>query len=477
MFKGITLNQLNDKYDAIVIGSGIGGLTCANYLVKAGLSVLVVEHHSQPGGYCTSFIRKGYNFDAAAHILSSFGEKEHAGILLNELGIKLPLVKINSLPLIFPDFKLDMPLDIYQLEEKLINLFPQEKDGIESFFKFPRILPLRFIRDKPGDALLEETSSLTYLDFLNRYLNNHWLKQVLCSLWELTGDRPDKVSAMTLLTIVGCYFKDGTYGIKGGAQLFSDELCRNLSSKGGAVLLSQTVNKINVKNNSVAGINLQSGRQISARYVVSNADANQTLLSLIGQEFLPPNYVNELKNMRVGESHFTLYLGVADPKVTDYEGMYFAKNDIHQPMFILVPSKRDPASAPAGKHSIFVATMFPHEYDKIEDWKSCKTEMERKTIDEMAKHIPGIREKIEVIESATPLTYFRYTLNVKGSAYGWSHTPDQIYTRRLGNKTPVRGLYLAGHWTRPGGGIQSVLTSGKITSNLILEEIGNEKPS
>ena len=471
MYKGIRRNEIKDRYDVIVIGAGLGGLICANYLAKAGLTVLVVEQHSLPGGCCTSFSRKGYRFDAAVHLISSCGLRESTGNTLSELGVKIAFNKFESLPLNFPDLKIDLPSDLDLLEEEVKNYFPQDQANFERFFKDFRKIYRTILGYKKDDSILQDISRITHREFLLRYFDDPVIIDFLSFMWLLKGDRPDKISAYSLISVMGSYLKDGTYTIVGGAQKLSDSLCDALVSKNGAVLLSAKVIKIIISGNQAEGIILEDGVEIKAGRVVSNVDARQTLFDLIGKENLPSEYFDDVSKMKIGESPFELYLGVAYPEIVDFEGAYFPENNIDNIVLLIVSSKNNPGSAPPGKHAVVVTSVFPYKYDEVADWKEVKTRLENETLKILERHIPGIRDKIEVKDSSTPKTCQRYTLNYKGSAYGWAHTPDQTWIKRLDYKTPVSKLYLAGHWTRPGGGTHAVITSGKMAAALVLNDL------
>ncbi|MFC1496465.1 phytoene desaturase family protein [Candidatus Margulisiibacteriota bacterium] len=123
MLKGITLNQLKDKYDVVVIGSGIGGLVCANYLAKAGKSVLVIERHFLPGGLCTSFRRKGFVFDSMASMITGLGINRLSSIamIIKDLELEVSFKRINY-SIIFPDTQIQIN-ESDQLKEGLIKKY------------------------------------------------------------------------------------------------------------------------------------------------------------------------------------------------------------------------------------------------------------------------------------------------------------------------------------------------------------------
>ncbi|MFC1496452.1 phytoene desaturase family protein [Candidatus Margulisiibacteriota bacterium] len=250
----------------------------------------------------------------------------------------------------------------------------------------------------------------------------------------------------------------------------ADDLCERLVEKGGTVLLSKEVKRINVKNKKIESVFLDDKTVIASDFIVSNADSYLTFMTLIGPEHLSGELVNNLQSMEISQPSFSLYLGVNYQNLQDYEGCYFFENNVNKGIAVTISTKYDQTLAPAGKNCLVVSTSFPYEFDKVKDWAQCKNELELTTLSRLEQVIPGIKNSIEVKESATPMTYYRYTLNKMGSSFGWSSIPSQFWTRRFSNKTPVKGLYLAGHWTQPGSGISSVVASGRIAANLLLSE-------
>ncbi len=126
----------------------------------------------------------------------------------------------------------------------------------------------------------------------------------------------------------------------------------------------------------------------------------------------------------------------------------------------------DPSLAPKGQHLIMLTTLAP--YHLHADWSQAKPDFTAKMLDFADKKISGLKEHVLFIESGSPATLERYTGNHKGSAYGWDVTPEQSGANRLANKAPIDGLYFAGHWTTPGGGVYGVCYSGVQTAQQIL---------
>src|SRR5437773_1593431 len=149
-------SQVAKDYDVIIIGAGVGGLTCGAFLAKFGVKVLIVEHHSLPGGLCSFFKRKGFYFDAAAHYFGSIGDpKAFGGMLLSPLQLDLEFIHIDPVDILhLPDQTLILPASIESHIELLQNSFPQQQQNIRAFFKELLLIYRHFFRGTPNSQVL-----------------------------------------------------------------------------------------------------------------------------------------------------------------------------------------------------------------------------------------------------------------------------------------------------------------------------------
>ncbi len=131
-----------------------------------------------------------------------------------------------------------------------------------------------------------------------------------------------------------------------------------------------------------------------------------------------------------------------------------------------VPTLADPGLAPAGQHELILTTLVP--YRTASGWRTDKERMTEHVLDMAERHVSGLRDRIRLLETATPRTMERYTRNTAGAIYGWELSPSQVGPGRLSQRLPIEGLHLAGHWTQPGGGIYGVVTSGIQTARQVL---------
>jgi phytoene dehydrogenase-like protein len=473
------LRQAPDSYyDAIVIGAGVGGLVCANLLVRTGLKVLLVEQHSMVGGYCSTFRRKGYTFDAATHFYPLLGNPSTiTGSLLSELGITTQWVKMDPVDCFhFPDGTMfSVPADFTKYLDKLKQEFPLEARNIDDFFELVRktyfIGLLRYFRNTPTSRIVPY-QHLTIRDALDMHFHDPKLKLLLTGDIGHWGSPPSRTSFVFDSMLRLSYFL-GNYYPRGGSQVFVDELAQRFEENGGHILMNSMVQRILAHNHAVRGVELQTGsirnkitRQIFSGVVVSNADLLQTLERMIGPELLEPDYLARIKQLRSTLPCFLLHIGlkgISIERLRKIEGYHWSSWDAEKvatTVFkVFLPTSFDPSLAPPGGQIIIVQKVTSVDFDKVEDWPAHKAAIENWILQGLERCLPGISNNIDIKLSASAQTSHRYTLNHHGAMLGWEMAPDQLGEHRPAIQGPLRDLYFVGHWSQPGGGITPVMIS------------------
>ena len=125
---------------------------------------------------------------------------------------------------------------------------------------------------------------------------------------------------------------------------------------------------------------------------------------------------------------------------------------------VTVPTFADPELAPANEHIMILTSLV--RADVVKDWRAEKQRVANSLLEVAEERFSGLGRHLTFVESGTPRTMERYTRNTDGAAYGWELTPRQVGLTRSAQSTPVEGLFLAGHWTQPGGGVYGVVASG-----------------
>ena len=472
------------KYDIIVIGGGVGGLSCGAFLAKRGKKVILLEKNQNLGGYQTTFRRKGFIFEPCLHVMVEAGPDGLLLPLFNELGIELQFIRLNPIAhFIFPDDNIFVPSQYNEYMDFLKTKFPKEVKGIEEVFILMKGIYEGLSKPSGTDALIKEYRKKVFLEILNSHIHDQRLQAIIFGYGAYFIYPPSRISATLLSAFnASAYFK-GVYLPCGGVKKLVDSLAVNIEYFGGEIRKNSPVHAIMINQGKVVGVVLQSGEKICADYVVSNIDARTTFFNMVGEKYLPSNFINQINQIKPAHSAFNVFLGVKNERLhlknsgepifvfsnynLDNQFQAMLKGDIENANFCIgIPSRINPFMAPEGHDIIIIYVPVPYRIDKI-DWREKKFEYTERIINLANRVIPGLKNNIVIAEAATPETLVRYTGNSDGAVGGWSFTPE-VELFRPCNKTPIEGLFLAGHWTFPGPGIGNVLTSGYITASMIL---------
>jgi phytoene dehydrogenase-like protein len=498
----------NKKYDTIVIGGGIAGLSAAAYLANAGRKVAVFEQHYKPGGYYTSFTRKGIIFDISAHWTASpdnvnnalkelnvptvnftnhepvgqyIGPDEGSNIILTrdlerfERSIldSYPNVDKNSLnKLVEESFNIQSELEnIPSKSPELMSIFSKVLFGIQMPFKMRKIL---------------KYSKIPTEEFLESLFPGDELKGLRVALHSIAPIK--NVSAIGILAFIGFALKGSAYGPEGGAQKIGDAFENAVKINGGEIYYSKTVKKIKIENKKVKGIILEDGSEFEAENVVSAIDAKTTFHKLIDPELVPYKFMDKLNSTIISDTFFIVSIATdLDPSNYGFDGtdvFINSSSDINEALGLNVPQKSSfhlnfpkyhSEDANPDIHGIQI--VFPVTFDFEDHWKTgpnlergdeykeFKKEFANKLVKIVEKYIPELSKHILDMDIATPITMYRYTYNYHGAAVGWSYTDLKQWKQ----KNPfIKGLYQAGHWVGPSG-IPGVIYSGKNVAELILK--------
>jgi all-trans-retinol 13,14-reductase len=509
--------ESNQKiYDVIVIGAGGGGLGAAARCTLKGMRVLVIEQHDKVGGYMTAFRRGPYTFEVSLHAFDGLNESGLNRRVFNELGIINRVKPVRLDPMYrsyFPDAYYDTPADPDKYMAMLINKFPSEKKGIEGLFAALNRInaamesAMYFKRGHAGKGIwngFKNTGSFftiarywnSSLDgLLKKYIKDERLKTLFTQLSGFLGAEPERISGMVFAMMWNSYHRGGYYYFEGGSQSVSNALAEVIKENGGEILLSTLAVKILIKDGAVTGVQTGDGKVYRCRYVISNANAPDTLFKLAGKNHFPSRYVEKVEKMKIACSSFQVYMGVrkdfralfasgthelminaAEKQSENYK--YIHEGDIERmPFAIANYSMVDPACSPAGKNVICITAIMPYDWnngwqekDDYARYTALKKRVAGVLIKRAEKYLPGLGDCIEEMEVGSPRTMEHYTLNPLGSIIGWENTPGQSMLKRLPQKTPVKNLFLAGAWTFPCGGQSAVLLSGIFAADMVLSE-------
>jgi phytoene dehydrogenase-like protein len=485
-FRGLRADP-SRSYDAVIIGAGVGGLVCANLLAHAGLKVLLIEQHFMVGGYCSTFRRKQYTFDAATHFYPLLGNPATiTGSLLTDLGVTTEWVKMDPVDCFhFPDgscFAVPADFDTYLRRLKLE--FPDESGNIDNFFALVRKTYMfglvRYFRDVQTSRISEHEAR-TIREVLDQHFHSEKLKLLLTGDIGHWGSPPSRTSFVFDSMLRLAYFL-GNYYPRGGSQVFVDELAQRFEEAGGHILMSSTVRRILISNHTACGVEVETGslrhrvrKQVAAAVVISNADLSHTLERMIGAELIDPDYLAKVKQLRPTHPCFLFHMGLKDISLEELrraEGYHWSSwnaEDVATHAFkVFLPTAFDPALAPPGGQILIVQKLTDINYESIQDWTAHKAAVEKYILQGLERCLPGLSSKVVVKLSASAHTSYRYTLNHHGAMLGWEMAPGQLGDLRPAVQGPFKNLYFVGHWTRPGGGITPVMISAIQAAKRIL---------
>lgn len=490
------------KYDVIIAGSGVGGLSAAAALVQRGQKVLLLEKHNVPGGYATSFMRKEFEFDASLHWLSGIGTRENPGplyCLLEEYGVidKLDFIPVHTFYRYKdPETDITLPWGVEESLNYLCSEYPQEEKGLKKLFQVIQDVAEemnRVQRGIKGDfPVIEEFRNKSLTEVLTSFLSSRGLISALSQIGNYFATPFHMISFIDYAPVYSLFLTYGAVQIKGKSQALSQAFAEVIKEKGGDVLLNTRVKRILTEENRVTGVLTEKGDKILADYIISNISPYETCYNLIGEDKVPKWYLDLLNDMTPGGSLFNVYLGLdipskelgltthtmflrdrvtTDHNMTYEEFMDFEENEVPA-IGITNFSFTDPDCAPENKTILSLThlsygknwiNLSPKEYSK------CKEKVTERYIELAETVIPDLRKHIEVIDASTPLTNIRYTENTHGSFVGFKETRIVNNKKKITAKGPLKGLYFASQWVN-GGSFPRSMFSGKAAAMAIINE-------
>ncbi len=495
-----------NAFDAVIIGAGLGGLSCGAAFARQGFKALVLDQQTKPGGYATTFRRPGgFEFDVSLHS-TTVGERNGLADLIPGFpeikGIEFVLHP-SLFRVIFPDYDFRVPQKKPQsFIDTLSGYFPQEKEGIAGLFDDMKGLASDINKYSQAQGKLNMGTFPKDFPFLFKSFNKTWgqlvdmrltdpkLKALVSWLWGYYGLPPSKLSCFYYALPTIGYLTEGGYYPKGRSQAISRALAKFIEDRGGKVKLGTRVETIVTKDHAAVGVRTNSGQVYGGRVVVSNANAPDTFHRMMPDEtdFLK-EFLTRMDKYAVSFSIYQVFLGlkrdlVREAGLTDSEIAIETGYDPEQDFLDMAKADAETCGygltlydnvfqgySPSGKNTVTITVGQSYDYwakyeaDYLKGNKTAyRADKERQAdiLIERAekKLLPGLRQAIEVREVGTPLTNLRYTGNYRGAVYGWDQTLDNSGPSRMPHKTPIKNLYLAGAWTSPGGGYGAVIPSG-----------------
>ena len=518
---------MSETYDVAVIGGGHNGLTCACYLAKAGLKVIVLERrHIVGGAVCTEEdLIPGYKIDvgSSAHIMI------HLTPVVKDLELeKFGLVYIDCDPFAFAP----MPegrgaiyfwKDVDKTCESIAKISPEDaerykkfvlqwerlNEGVfEAFLKPPTAFNLArhmiFGTKSKNPADMVRKLMTSYGSLIKQTFRHEGLRAAMAWLAAQSGPPPTRSATGDFLGWHSMIHRSGVKRPQGGSGALTQAMARCLEHHGGKILLNAEVAKIEVENSETRGIILQNGERVEAKRIVSNVHVHTTFLKLIGAENLPEGLAERIENVRIGNG-FGMIVRCAVSELPDYTAAPNGgkPSDCHHGLQLLcpsldfleksyadylngIPSKNpsalamtfsavDASLAPAGKHTLFIwGQYFPYELANGECWGNIQEREADNLINVVNSYAPNVKNSIIDRFVQSPLDLEQRLGLLRGNVMHVEMDFDQMFLFRplpemSAYKTPIKNLYLTGASTHPGGGVFAA--SGHNTAQVVLKDV------
>ncbi|MGF1535185.1 MAG: phytoene desaturase family protein [Elainellaceae cyanobacterium] len=490
--------------DAIIIGSGIGGLVTAALLARYGWRVILCESHSIPGGAAHSFCRRGFHFDSGPSFYCGLGNVGDSAChpslnplrqVFDALGVALPTVAYDPLGHYhFPDGTLPVYGDSDRYRSAVAQFSPSGAAELATFearllqlYEALRPIPTLALRadlkalplllGRYGGSLLKLLPQLLVIqgsvgDILDRTVQDPWVRRLVdleCFL--LSGLTASGTIAPEVAFMLGERTRSVIDYPIGGSGAIVRALVQGLERWGGELRLNSHVDKILTTAGRATGVLLRDGGRLSAPAVISNATIWDTYGQLLPAEDLPPSFRQASLQTPAIHSFMHLHLGIRAEGLDGLTGHHVVvhDSDLTRPghtCMISIPSVWDPSLAPEGCHVVHAYTLEPYaDWRRDESYDARKRQRAEPLYRALERVIPDVRSRIVLELSGTPLTHAHYLRRHQGTYGPAIAAQDGLFPNF---HTPVRGLYRVGDSTLPGIGVPAVAASGILCANSLV---------
>jgi prolycopene isomerase len=501
---------LHDRYDVIIVGAGLGGMTAASLLAKQRLSVLMIDQQNKPGGSCTSFKREGVVFDVGTAMIYGFGEKgfKPFRFLMNELEEPIEIIAHPTLTrMTLEGEEIVFWPDVDKFLEELYRLFPNEKESLRAFYtdlykmyenivlKNEVIVPpsefsarqgLRRLLSGPLEIIkMQKLLSTSTKDLLDKYFHS---KEVIDFFDKLCSAYCYCTAAETPAVLAATMFMDnhigGVYYPAGGAQMLPNKIEKAFERFGGQILYRQKVDEVLIRDGNAYGVRLKDGTEIFADRIIANATVWNIYGKLVKQEHISPEKLAWAQALVPTYPSMTLYVVVDRQAVpeTAFPWEIFIENRAvidSTDLTLYINSLVDHSLSP-NADELVITVIAPnlckwpasdspqYHSDEYSDLKQREAD---RMLDQIELHYPGFRKHIRTLIIGTPSTIERYLLKNGGAVGGPKNTIGQEMLHRLHARSEWKNLYFCGDSTVMATGAPATAVSGVGAANMVLRDL------
>lgn len=463
------LKGVNDEYDVIVIGSGLAGMTSANYLAKAGWKVLLLEHHYQFGGLATWFTRKGgHIFDISLHGFPIGMIKSCRKYWTKDIADRI--VPLRDIRFINPQMNVKTTFTKEDYTRVLVEELHVDKAKVDEFYAY--LAAMNFY----------DNNQETIRDLFNRFFpGRDDVQRLLLEPISFANGSSLDDPAIAYGIVFTNFMGAGIYTFQGGSDLLVEKMTDELRKNGVELRKKVLVEKILLKKDGdktiACGVVTKSGRTIRAKAVLANANLKNVLFRLIGEENLSQNFISDASKVRLNSTACQVYLGIKKGETIPHVGDILFTSEI--PHFdsdeltrIHTSSRTFSVYYPDTRPGLDRYAVVTSINAKYADWQGMSDEVyeanKQRLIEDsitaLEKYIPGVREKIDWKEAATPRTIERYTTHVGGTTFGTKFEGLKV-SMDLPEQIP--GMYHAGSVGIIMSGWLGTMNYGVIVANKI----------
>ena len=489
-----------NKYDVIIIGSGLGGLECGFILAKNGMKVCVLEQDTQTGGCLRTFKRGNMLFDTGFHYVGGLDEGQPLHRFFQYFGLlDLPWRRMDEAgfdEVVIGDKSWLIASGYERFVETLAQSFPHQRKNLITYAAFMKQVNEHlfdaFSPQKKDDIFTTSLFTRSAYEFLNETIDDPLLRKILAGTSLKMELNADKLPLYVFAQINGSFIQSA-WRLQGGGGQIADKLSQQIQAMGGEVRTCSKVTRMTEKAGRLAIVEVNADEQLSAQWVISNAHPAYTLSLVDETKLIRRIYRKRITSLPNTHGMFTANIRLKPSSLpyqnrnvyihADYADLWRFKQD--DPLSSILISYYIPEANESFAPAVDLIT--PMCWSKVEQWKdkppghrgddyvAMKTSLTESCIEFVSKYIPELKGSIDRVFTSTPLSYHSYTNTVEGSAYGIQKDYNQPMYTILTPRTPIPNLLLTGQSLNLHGilgvSVTSFFTCAEILGSEVIENL------